>query len=400
MTTPTQNTAPAAGPSSAPASNPPKSSRFKNMAIAATVFGAIGIGYALYYTGYAQYQEDTDDAYVGANLIYVNAQVSGTVTALGADDNQPVKAGQTLIRLDHADADVALADAEGRLGEAVRQIRQQFRNVDQSVAVVAQRRTDLQRAADDLARRKELAGSDALSGEDLAHATQAVTAAKDALAVAEKQLEATRVPVDGTTLRQQPTVLRARAAYVQAYLASQRNDILAPVDGFVAKRSVQVGQRVSPGSSLLAVVPLKDVWIDANFKEPQLRNIRVGQSATVKADIYGSHVEYHGKVASISAGSGGAFSLLPPQNATGNWIKVVQRVPVRIALDPKELADHPLRVGLSADVEIDTHQRDGKVDAALSVSGNSMSTTVYDAQLATAQAKADSIIAREAGHDQ
>ncbi len=382
-----------------PSQTPAKNSRFKMLAIAAAVFAVLGIAYALYHLGYGQYHEDTDDAYVGANLVYVNAQVSGTVTALSADDNQPVKTGQPLVQLDPADAAVALADAEGRLGETVRQIRQQFRNVDATAAIVEQRKTDLTRVQDDLNRRQQLTGGEALSAEDLAHARDAVTAAHDALNVAQKQLEQARVPVEGTTLRHQPTLLRARAAYIQAYLVAQRNAVVSPVDGFVSRRSVQVGQRVAPGNSLLAVVPLQGAWIDANFKEPQLRNIRVGQPATVSTDIYGGHVEYHGKVASISAGSGGAFSLLPPQNATGNWIKVVQRVPVRIMLDSADLAAHPLRVGLSTTVDINTHQRDGSVDAALPIPGNALATPVFDTQFTSAESKADAIIAREAGND-
>ncbi len=387
-------------PSAAPQTPPVPAgngSRFKKIGIAVAVFATIGIAYGAYYLIYAQYHETTDDAYVAANMVYVTAQVSGTVTALGADDNQPVKAGQTLISLDHADAAVALADAEGRLGETVRQIRQQFRTVDESQAVVAQRKTDLQRAQSDLSRRTPLAGSDSLSTEELVHAKEAVAAAKDALTVAEKQLASARVPTEGTTLSLQPSVLRARAAFVQAYLAVQRNDIPAPVDGFVARRSVQVGQRVAPGASLLAVVPLTDVWVDANFKEPQLRNIRIGQPVKVSTDIYGSHVEYDGKVASISAGSGGAFSLLPPQNATGNWIKVVQRVPVRITLDPAELKKHPLRVGLSTDVSIDTHQRDGEINTAVSQPNPALDTSVFDQQLKIAEAKADVIIAHAVG---
>jgi len=384
-------------PTQTPAAN---GSRFKKLGIAAAVFVAIGLAYGIYYAVYGQYHEETDDAYIGANLVYVNAQVEGTVTALGADDNQPVKTGQTLVRLDGADAAVALADAEGRLGETVRQIRQQFRAVAEADAVLAQRKTDLLRAQNDLNRRVQLAGSDALSAEDLVHAKETVAAAQDAVTLAVTQLASARVPTEGTTLRQQPSVLRARAAYVQAYLAAQRNDIPAPVDGFIARRSVQVGQRVAPGNALLAVVPLQGVWVDANFKEPQLRNLRIGQAARVSTDIYGSHVEYHGKVASISAGSGGAFSLLPPQNATGNWIKVVQRIPVRIALDPAELQAHPLRAGLSSDVEIDTHQRDGKVDTALVLPNAALATTVFDNLLQTAQTRADAVIAREAGSDQ
>jgi membrane fusion protein (multidrug efflux system) len=389
-----------AAPSAAtpqPASPPARGiGRGWKIALTAAPFVIAGIAYAVYYALVGQFRESTDDAYVGANLVYVDAQVTGTVTAIGADDNQPVQRGQSLVKLDGADAAVALADAEARLGETVRQIRQEMRSVDEAGAVVAQRKTDLARTQDDLTRRGELAGTDALSAEDLAHATQAVASAKDALVVAQQQLAVARVPVEGTTLTQQPSVLRARAAYVQAYINAQRNDIPAPVAGFVARRSVQVGQRVAPGTVLMAVVPLKTVWVDANFKEPQLRNLRIGQPATVSADIYGGHIEYHGKVASISAGSGGAFSLLPPQNATGNWIKVVQRVPVRVVLDNDELAAHPLRVGLSTDVVVNTHDRGGVVDTALPVAAGSLETQVYAEQLANAETHADLVIAREA----
>ena len=377
-----------------------RGARARGLLIAGGTFALAAISYAVWVLGYAQYRESTDDAYVQANLVYVNAQVGGTVTALGADDNQPVKAGQTLVSLDHSDAAVALADAGAQLGLAVRQVREQQGAVDEGQAVVAQRRTDLQRATEDLARRTQLAGTDSIAAEDLQHARQAVAAAQDALTVSEKTLARTRVPIAGITLRQNPSVLRARAAYVQASLATQRNDVQAPMDGVVARRSVQVGQRVAPGTALLAVVPLQGAWIDANFKEPQLRHIQVGQAATVSTDLYGGHVEYHGVVASIAAGSGGAFSLLPPQNATGNWIKVVQRVPVRIALDPKELAAHPLRVGLSTDVTIDTHQRSDEQKPAMALPGANFTTPVFDAQLKIAEARADALIAQEAGSAQ
>ena len=380
--------------------SPKKGSRAKALLITGGTFALAAVSYAVWVLGFAQYRESTDDAYVQANLVYVNAQVGGTVTSLGADDNQPVKAGQTLITLDHSDAAVALADAGAQLGLAVRQVREQQGAVDEGQAVVAQRRTDLQRATEDLARRTQLAGTDSIAAEDLQHAKQAVAAAQDALTVAEKTLARTRTAVAGVTLRQNPSVLRARAAYVQASLATQRNDVQAPTDGVVARRSVQVGQRVAPGAALLAVVPLQGAWIDANFKEPQLRHIQVGQKATVSTDLYGGHVEYHGVVASIAAGSGGAFSLLPPQNATGNWIKVVQRVPVRIALDPKELAAHPLRVGLSTDVTIDTHERSDEAKPAMALPGANFTTPVFDAQLKTAEAHADALIAQEAGSAQ
>ena len=392
--TDTDTTAPAAPESTN------KGSRKKALLIAGTTFGLAAIAYAVWVLTYAQYHESTDDAYVQANLVYVNAQVGGTVTSLGADDNQPVRAGQTLVTLDHSDAAVALADASAQLGLAVRQVREQQSAVDEGQAVIAQRRTDLARASDDLARRTQLAGTDSIAAEDLQHAKQTVAAAQDALTVAEKTLARTRAPIADITLRQNPSVLRARAAYVQAALATQRNDVQAPMDGVVARRSVQVGQHVAAGAALLAVVPLQGAWIDANFKEPQLRHIQVGQPVTIATDLYGGHVEYHGVVASIAAGSGGAFSLLPPQNATGNWIKVVQRVPVRIALDPKELAAHPLRVGLSTDVTIDTHQRSDQEKPAMTLPGTTFSTPVFDAQLKTAEAHADALIAQEAGSAQ
>ncbi len=376
------------------------SSRFKKMAIAAAVFGSLALAYGIYYSTYAQYHEDTDDAYVGANLIYVNAQVSGTVIALGADDNQSVKVGQSLVKLDASDAAIALADAEGRLGETARELRQQFRSVDTAQAVILQKKTDLMRAQDDLNRRASLSDGETLSTEDLAHAKEAVRTAQDALTVAERQYTQTRTNVEGTSLNHHPTLQRARAAYIQAYMTYQRNQILAPADGFIARRTVQVGQRVAPGSALLAVVPLQGAWIDANFKEPQLRHIQVGQPATVTTDVYGGNIEYHGKVASISAGSGGAFSLLPPQNATGNWIKVVQRVPVRIALDPAELAQHPLRVGLSTTVNIDTHERAPKTESALTLPAQIMGTTIFETQLRTAENKADAIIASVVGRNE
>ena len=390
----TDNTTPASPDSTK------KRSRAKALTIAGTTFALAAIAWAAWEFGVAQYRESTDDAYVQANLVYVNAQVGGTVTALGADDNQPVKAGQTLITLDHSDSAVALADAGAQLGLAVRQVREQQGAVDEGQAVVAQRRTDLQRAQDDLARRTQLAGTDSIAAEDLQHAKQAVAAAQDALTVAERTVARSRTAVAGVSLKQNPSVLRARAAFVQASLATQRNDVVAPMDGVVARRSVQVGQRVAPGAALLAVVPLQGAWIDANFKEPQLRHIQVGQAVTVSTDLYGGRVEYHGVVASIAAGSGGAFSLLPPQNATGNWIKVVQRVPVRIALDPKELAAHPLRVGLSTDVTVDTHDRADNRKPAMALPGANFTTPVFDAQLRTAEARADALIAQEAGSAQ
>ncbi len=392
------NTASAATDSSTtPAA--PNGKRKRVLLVMATIFSLIAVLYALYYFLYAQFHEETDDAYVNGNLVYINSQVSGTVVALGADDTQPVKAGQSLITLEGSDSTVALANAEAKLAQTVRQIRQQYRSTDEASAVVAQRQTELNRATDDLNRRQQLVGSDAITAEDLAHARAAVATAKDALTVAQKQLESSQASVEGTTLRQHPAVLQARAEFTQAYLAQQRNVIPSPIDGYVARRSVQIGQRVTPGNNLMAIVPLNALWVDANLKEMQLQNVRIGQPATVTADIYGSHVEYHGKVVGIAAGTGGAFSLLPPQNAVGNWIKVVQRIPVRIAIDANDLTKNPLRIGMSTAIKIDTHDRQGSALTALPIANAPMATPVFDAQLKDAETKADSIIAREAGSD-
>jgi membrane fusion protein (multidrug efflux system) len=375
------------------------------------VFALSLIAYGVYYLAYARYYEATDNAYVNGNLVYVNAQVAGTVVAINADDTQLVKIGQPLVQFDEADTHVSLAQAEAALAASVRQTRQSFRNVDQFSALleqkkseVVQRQSDLARARDDLARRQTLSGSAALAAEDLAHAKAAVASAQAAfgsanagLKVAARQLDVSRALTDNTTLLDNPSVRQARANYEQAYLNAARSRVPAPITGFVAKRSVQAGQRVAAGTNLMAIVPLDNVWVDANLKEAQLNNVRIGQPAEVKADVYGSRVVYHGKVAGIGAGTGSAFSLLPAQNATGNWIKVVQRVPVRIVLDGKELREHPLRIGLSTEVEIDTHHRDGSVLTALTVDNKALATPVYADQLQTARKSADEIIRREAG---
>jgi membrane fusion protein (multidrug efflux system) len=276
----------------------------------------------------------------------------------------------------------------------VRQQRERYSNVDQFDAMVAQRTVELKAAQDDLARRLPLAADHTVSGEDIAHARRAVDNARALLEVAQKQAGAARAGVSGVPIAQHPFVLAARADYIAAWLASRRNAIVAPVSGYVAKRSVQVGSRITPGAPLLTIVPLDQLWIEANFKESELRDIRVGQSATVEADMYGSKVTFHGKVLGLSAGTGSAFSLLPAQNASGNWIKVVQRVPVRIALDPKELAAHPLRVGLSATASIDITQKGGGALGAVAMAPQRYATTALNQPLEQARAATDAIVAK------
>jgi membrane fusion protein (multidrug efflux system) len=277
-----------------------------------------------------------------------------------------VTRGQTLIDLDPAQQDVALAAAEAKLGEAVRDIRATRSAVDEGTAEIEKAQTDLARAQNDYRRRQSAAASGAISGEELSHAGDAVSAARAALNLARARRGQAASTISGASVANNPQVLSAIANLRAAAISRSYMTIQAPVAGIVAQRSVQLGQQVAAGTPLMAVVPLDAVWIDANFRETQLADLRVGQPATITADVYGSKIAFHGKVIGMGAGSGNAFSLLPPQNASGNWIKIVQRVPVRIALDPKELRAHPLRIGLSTKVTVNTSDRSGPLVAAAS----------------------------------
>jgi membrane fusion protein, multidrug efflux system len=324
---------------------------------AAVALGGLGaLGYWLFD---GRYYESTDDAYVNGDVVQITNEVPGTVIALNVDDTQPVQAGQPLLELDPADAKIALANAEADLARAVRQVRGLFAQGKELHAQIEQREQAERTADDDLKRRGGLIADGAISAEELSHARDAVTTTRANVAAARQQLSQTIAQIDGTTIADHPQVLAAAAAVRNAALALHRTLLTSPVSGMIAKRSVQVGQRVAAGTPLLAVVPLDDVWIDANFKEVQLERMRTGQPVTVHTDVYGRHVSYHGHVVGIAAGSGSAFALLPAQNASGNWIKIVQRLPVRILLDPAELKAHPLRVGLSAAVRVDLHDTSG-----------------------------------------
>ena len=337
-------------------------------------------------------RETTDDAYVGGNQVAISAQVPGTVIAILADDTQRVVAGQVLVRLDGTDADVRLQQARSALAQAVRSVRQQTDSADSAAAQVAARKLDLKKAEQDLKRRLPLIAANAESPEIIQHLRDGVAQARAALDAAQAQASAARASVEGTDVAQNPTVMQARANFRAAWVAAQRNAIYAPVSGYVAQRSVQLGNSVQPGQQLMTVVPLHNLWIDANFKESQLQHIRLGQPAKIEADIYGGDVEYHGKVIGIGAGTGSVFSLLPAQNATGNWIKVVQRVPVRIALEDNELDKHPLRIGLSTDVTVDITNDQGAVLPTTPADRPVAQTDVYDQMTAKADAAADRII--------
>jgi len=315
---------------------------------------------------YARFYESTDDAYVAGDLVNVMSQVNGTVVSIGADETDLVDAGQELVRLDATDARIALQDAEQQLARTVRQTRTVFATRDQLQAVVDQRRADLARAQADLDRRRNLASSGAVSGEELGHAQDALDAARDALVAAQKNLAASRALV--------------------------RTSVRAPITGYVARRTVQLGERIAPGAPLMALVPLERLWLEANFREVQLRHMRIGQPVTVVADLYGGRITYHGRVAGLGLGTGSAFALLPAQNATGNWIKVVQRVPVRIALDPRELAAHPLRVGLSTVVRVDLRDTSGAELAQTPRREPVLETRAYDIDMSEIRARIGQII--------
>jgi membrane fusion protein (multidrug efflux system) len=353
----------------------------------------IGFGYGVYWQTVLRWRETTDDAYVNGNIVQITPQIAGTVVGINADDTQNVAVGQTLVRLDPADAKVALDESEAQLALTVRSVRGLFATTAQLAAAQGIRQTDLDTVEKDLARRERLAGSGAISGEELQHARDAVSAAKSALLAAQQQSAANRARIDGTEIEDHTEVQAAASAVHSAFLNLARTQLPAPIGGFVAHRNVQLGQRVSPGSVLMSVVPLNQVWVDANFKELQIANIRMGQPATLIADLYGSSVKYHGTVVGFSAGTGASFALLPAQNATGNWIKVVQRLPVRILIDPKDLAAHPLQVGLSIRVEVSTLERNGARLPQVAANGPSYATSVFDDADRQAGARVDSIIA-------
>ena len=406
MSTETNPTAPAAPVT---AQGNPARKKALGAVAAAVVVG--GIAYGVYWALVLNHYESTDNAYVQGNVVQLTPQVGGTVVAINADDTDHVKAGQLLVKLDPADAEVALDQAEAQLAQTVREVRTMYANnstlkaqIDLRQADLARARSDEARAQDDVSRRTPLLATGAVGKEEFNHSTSqlaaaksSVVAAQSAVLAAREQLSSNQTLTDGIAVDQHPNVLRAAARVREAYLALHRADLLAPVDGFVAKRSVQLGQRVQAGAPLMSVIALNQLWIDANFKESQLKNLRIGQPVELQADVYGKKVAYHGAIEGLGAGTGSAFSLLPAQNATGNWIKVVQRVPVRITLDPKELAEHPLRVGLSMDAKVDVSKLEGRMLADGSHPSVATQTAVFEQNNSAADAEVRKIIAANAG---
>jgi membrane fusion protein (multidrug efflux system) len=375
---------------SAPQSN---GKRKKALLILAGTAAIAGLGWLTWHLLVARYHEDTDDAYVQGNVVSIVPQTMGTVVSIDADDGMKVQAGQPLVHLDPNDAQVAYDQAVANLANTVRQVRGLYSAVDAGAADLAAREAQVSRARADLKRREGLVGNGAVSAEELAHARNELAVLEAGLRASSGNLSRNRALVDATEVGTQPQVAAAASQLRQAYLNLQRTAIVAPVSGYIAKRQVQLGQRVQPGVNLMTIVPLEQLWVEANFKETQLSKMRIGQPVKVHADLYGGDVEYDGKVTALGMGTGSAFSLLPAQNASGNWIKIVQRVPVRIEVEQKQLAEHPLRLGLSMAVDVNVRDQAGPVLAAQRKDDKPLFTTAaYEKQLNDANALIDKVI--------
>lgn len=353
--------------------NNKKGKRKTALLLLTLLFVIIAVAYGIYWFLVLRHYENTDDAYVAGNQVQIMSQVSGSVTKVWADNTDFVKQGDVLVTLDQADAQQAFDKAQTVLASSVRQTRQQMINSKQYQANIELKKTALAQAQSDLNRRIPLGSANLIGREELQHARDTVASAQAALDVAVQQYNANQAMILGTKLEEQPNVKQAAAELRNAWMALQRTKIVSPMTGYVSRRAVQVGAQISPTTPLMAIVPASGLWVDANFKETQLAHMRIGQSATVVSDIYGDNVEYTGKVVGLDMGTGSAFSLLPAQNATGNWIKVVQRLPVRIELDAKQLEQHPLRIGLSTLVTVNTTDREGSM-----LSSKTRNSPVYE----------------------
>jgi membrane fusion protein (multidrug efflux system) len=340
----------------------------------------------------------TDDAYVNGNVVQVTSQITGTVTAIGGDDTDHVDANAPLVTLNDVDAEIQYERAKSNLARAVRLARTEYYQVQQLEAEVEQRRNDVSKAREDVRRRSQLASSGAVSREEISHAEDILKNASAGLDGARHALAVRLAMVDGTTLRTHPDVLVAASNLRDAYIALHRTQIYSPVTGLITKRNVQVGQRINPGVALMSVVPIEQIWVNANFKESQIENLRIGQPVELRADAYSRSVVFHGTLAGLDAGTGSAFALMPAQNATGNWIKVTQRVPVRIQLDPGEVAANPLRLGLSMRVSVDTTDRGGSVLNRKAPTAPSYSTDIFEHELKDADAVVEQVIAGNEGN--
>lgn len=374
-----------------------KGKRKRTLLLLTLLFIIVAVAYGIYWFIVARHFEETDDAYVAGNQVQIMAQVSGSVTKVWADNTDFVKQGDVLVTLDQTDAQQAFEKAKTELASSVRQTRQQMINSKQLQANIQVQKTALAQAQTDFNRRVPLGSANLIGREELQHARDAVASAQAQLDVAVQQYNANQAMILDTALEQQPAVLQAATEVRNAWLALERTKVVSPITGYVSRRAVQPGAQIGTTTPLMAVVPATRLWVDANFKETQLAHMRIGQSATVVSDIYGDDVTYTGKVVGLDMGTGSAFSLLPAQNATGNWIKVVQRLPVRIELDEKQLAEHPLRIGLSTLVKVDTANRDGKVLSSQTRTGPAYESSAREVKLDPVNTLIAEIIQANAG---
>jgi len=364
------------------------------LAVALLALAGGGLYYFLLMRGHVS----TDDAYVNGNLVRLTPQVAGTVIAINTDETQFVRRGEVLVQLDPRDTEVALAQAKATLGQTVRDVAQLFAEEQRDAALVRTQRVQLAQADQDVERDHPLIAVHGVSQETLQHEQNAVQTAHAGLQQAEATLASTRAAIAGTTPQSHPRVLQAEAALRTAWLAAARTRVVAPVSGYVVRRSVQLGQQVSTSTEMLAIVPVDSMWIDANFKENQLSALRIGQPVHVEADMYGSRVRYEGRVLGLTAGTGSALAVLPAQNATGNWIKIVQRLPVRIGLDPQALERNPLFLGLSTSVRVDVRDQSGATLSKQPAWQAALNTDVYADQEAGADGAINTIVAANLGH--
>lgn len=346
-----------------------------------SVFLLAGLGWFLYWIFIGRFYVYTEDAYVHGNQVMLTPQVTAAVKAIYADDTDLVEKGQLVVELDDSNFLIDYEEKKKNLANTVREVTALFQDVEAKEAQVAVRKAELRQAQLDFKHRKPLVKTGAVSVEEFEIYQTDVRVAQANLELAVKEYEMAKALVEGTTIQTHPLVQEQVWVLRMSYLNLIRCQIWAPVSGYIGKRSVQVGDQVQEGETLLYIVPLEEIWIEANYKETHLGNVRIGQPVTYTADLYGGSVKFHGKVVGFQPGSGNAFALLPPENASGNWIKIIQRVPVRITVDPKEIKEHPLLLGLSIRASVDIHRTDGKMLAQVPTMDPLYTTGIYSRQM-------------------
>lgn len=359
--------------------------------LSAVVF-LLGLGWFLLWLFYLQFHEWTDDAYVNGNMINVTSVISGAPIAFYADDTDLVKEGQLLVVLDSTDYRIAYERQQASLAATVLQVRQLYDTVSTNISNVKNKQVQRDKARYDYDNRSKLVDSKAVSNEDYVHAHDALSTAELDLKMAEEQLQVAKDAAGNTPVEQHPLIEQHKAAVRNAFYNLKHCSVYAPATGYVAQRAVEVGQWVKPETAMMAIIPIDYMWVDANFKETQLTYMRIGQPATVTFDIYGSSVEFTGKVLGIASGTGSVFSLIPPQNATGNWIKIVQRLPVRIQVDPEKMKKYPLRLGISAEVNVNITHTDLPMLAQQPPQKPVSTTTVFNLDMSEVDSVIDGII--------